>query len=150
MLFDKFRSLVFIVISAVEVGRFSRELSGTGINHLVYCVTCLYALVSKLLTRQLLDSPVKIAVLLRKVVFLLRKFTVLKPQFKFCKVFKLGYKPLVDSGYIMYLLNAETSSQCLEYAERTVNIDIVELCSYFFVCQLLESLFTHRVHTKLY
>ena len=26
----------------------------------------------------------------------------------------------------------------------------IELCSYFFVCQLLESLFTHRVHTKLY
>ena len=49
----------------------------------------------------------------------------------------------------MYLLNAETSSQCLKYAERTINIDIVELCSYFFVCQLLESLFTHRVHTKL-
>ena len=45
----------------------------------------------------------------------------------------------------MYLLNAEASSQRLEYAERTVNIDIVELCSYFFVRQLLESLFTHRV-----
>ena len=150
MLLDKFCSLVFIVISAVEVGRFSRELCGTGINHLVYCVTCLYALVSQLLTRQLLDSPVKVAVLLRKVVFLLRKLAVLKPQLKLCKVFKLGYKPLVDSGYIMYLLNAETSSQRLEYAERTVNIDIMELCSYFFVCQLLESLFTHRVHTKLY
>ena len=147
MLLDKFRSLVFIVISAVEVGCFSRELCGTGINHLVYCVTCLYALVSQLLTGQLLDSPVKVAVLLRKVVFLLCKFAVLKPQLKLCKVFKLGYKPLVDSGY---LLNAETSSQCLEYAERTVNIDIVELCSYFFVCQLLESLFTHRVHAKLY
>ena len=50
----------------------------------------------------------------------------------------------------MYLLNAEASSQCLEYAERTVNIDIVELCSHFFVCQLLESLFTHRVHAKFY
>ena len=37
MLFDKFRSLVFIVISAVEVGRFSRELCGTGINHLERC-----------------------------------------------------------------------------------------------------------------
>ena len=50
VLFYKFGSLVFFVKSAVEVGRFSRELSGTGINHLIYRMACLYALVSQLLT----------------------------------------------------------------------------------------------------
>ena len=149
VLLNKFRSLVFIVKGAVEVGSFCGELSSAGINHLVNSGLFLYAAFLDRLTRKLFNGLVKIAELLRHIVLFLCKLSVCKPSFQLNKVLELTDKPLVNLCDFVDFIYGNTTLKRFKNAEAAVNVNVVQLLFNFLVGKLCEGGLCKSVHTKL-
>ena len=103
-----------------------------------------------LLTRQALDSAVKVAILLCYVVLFLSKLcSVSKPFLKLNKIQQLIEEPVVDHCYIVNLLRGYTALQSFKYTERTLIVNNVELLAYLISGECFKLFEVHCVKSEL-
>ena len=145
VLLDELSRFILAVERIVEIRSACGELSRAGIYHLVYCKTALLYL----LPGNTLDGAVEVAVLLRHVVLFLGQLALSQPLFELYEVIQLADEPLVYLGDVVNYVDGNAALERFEYAEGTVNVNVLQLLHDLLIGELYEILLGHGVHSKL-